>query len=96
MKITAAEEVDEAIVAFTAYGCDEVMVDYEGRTTPYSQPEEMVKATKSELPLGDKFVITVRLPNPRIEEFDRAMLALEAAVVANYFSVKYMGVRAVR
>ena len=25
VKITAAEEVDEAIVAFTAYGCDEVM-----------------------------------------------------------------------
>jgi len=38
----------------------------------------------------------VRLPNPRLEEFDRAMLALEAAVVANYFSVKYMGVRAVK
>jgi len=97
VKITAAEEVDEAIVAFTAYGCDEVMVDYEGKLTPYSQPKEVVmKAAKSELPLGDKFVITVRLPNPRLEEFDRAMLALEAAVVANYFSVKYMGVRAVR
>ena len=97
VKITAAEEVDEAIVAFTAYGCDEVMVDYEGKATPYSQPKEVVmKAAKSELPLGEKFVITVRLPNPRLEEFDRAMLALEAAVVANYFSVKYMGVRAVK
>lgn len=97
VKITANEEVDEAIVAYTAYGCDEIMVDYEGKMTPYSQPKEIVtKAVKSEIPLGEKFYVTVRLPNPKLEEFDRAMLSLEAAIVANYFSRKYAEVQAVR
>ncbi len=97
VKITANEEVDEAIVAYTAYGCDEVMVDYEGKTTPYGQPKEIVaKAIKGGIPLGEKFYVTVRLPNPKLEEFDRAMLSLEAAIVANYFSRKYADVQAVR
>ncbi|MEZ0318550.1 MAG: phosphoenolpyruvate carboxylase [Pyrobaculum sp.] len=97
VKITAAEEVDEAIVASTAYGCDEVMVDYEGKMTPYAQPKEIVvKALRGGVPLGSKFYVTVRLPNPKLEEFDKAMLALEAAIVANYFSRKYADVQAVR
>lgn len=97
VKITVAEEVDEAIVAYTAYGCDEVMVDYEGKMTPYGQPKEIVmKAVRGGVPLGDKFYVTVRLPNPKLEEFDRAMLSLEAAIVANYFSRKYADVQAVR
>ena len=97
VKITAAEEVDEAIVDYTAYGCDEVMVDYEGKTTPYNQPKEVVmKAVRSGIPLGEEFYITVRLPNPKLEEFDRAMLSLEAAIVANYFSRKYADAQAVR
>lgn len=97
VKITAGEEVDEALVAFTAHGCDEVMVDYEGKMTPYGQPKDIVvKAFRSEVPLGDRRYITVRLPNPKLEEFDRAMLSLEAAIVANYFSVKYTGRQAVR
>ncbi|MEM1572308.1 MAG: phosphoenolpyruvate carboxylase [Pyrobaculum sp.] len=97
VKITASEEVDEAIVAYTAYGCDEVMVDYEGKMTPYGQPKEIVmKAIRGGIPLGDRFYITVRLPNPKLEEFDRAMLSLEAAFVANYFSRKYADVQAVR
>lgn len=97
VKITAGEEVDEALVAYTAYGCEEVMVDYEGKTTPYSQPKEIVmKAYAAGVKLGEKFFVTPRLPNPKLEDFDRAMLALEAAVVANYFSLKYMGTQAVR
>ncbi|MFN3805041.1 MAG: phosphoenolpyruvate carboxylase [Pyrobaculum sp.] len=97
VKITAGEEVDEALVAFTAHGCDEVMVDFEGKMTPYGQPKDIVmKAFRSEVPLGERRYITVRLPNPKLEEFDRAMLSLEAAIVANYFSVKYAGRQAVR
>ena len=31
IKVSTAEEVEEAAVAYLAYGCDEVMVDYEGK-----------------------------------------------------------------
>jgi len=97
VKVTAAEEVDEALVAFTAYGCEEVMVDYEGKTTPYSQPKEVVaKCHKAELPLGERYFITPRMPNPSLEEFERAMLAIEAALLANYFSAKLLDRQAVR
>jgi len=36
IKLSTAEEVEEAAVAYLAYGCDEVMVDYVGKATPYS------------------------------------------------------------
>ncbi len=97
VKITAAEEVDEALVSFVAYSCDEVMVDYEGKTTPYSQPKEIVtKCHKAELPLGERYFITPRMPNPKHEELERAMLTVEAALLANYFSVKLMGRQAIK
>ncbi|MEM1903091.1 MAG: phosphoenolpyruvate carboxylase [Pyrobaculum sp.] len=97
VKVTAGEEVEEALVGYIAYGCDEVMVDYEGKLTPYAQPKEIVmKAPKAGVPLGESFYITVRLPNPKLEEFDRAMLSLEAAITANYFSKKYFDKQAVR
>jgi phosphoenolpyruvate carboxylase len=66
VKVTAQMEVEEAIASFTTYGCDEVMVDYEGKLTPYSQPREVAKAAvEAGLPLGEGFTITVRLPKVR-------------------------------
>ena len=40
--------------------------------------------------------MTPRMPNPKLEEFVRAMLTVEAALIANYFSVKLMGRQSVR
>ncbi len=93
VKITAeGGEVDEALVAYAVYGCDEVMVDYEGKSTPYSQPKEIImKAHEVGIALGERLFITPRLPNPKLEDLDRAMLAMETSVIANYFSIKYMG-----
>ena len=97
VKITAGEEVDEAVVAFLAYGCDEGMVDYEGKATPYSQPRDVAsKALALGLPLGERFFITPRVPNPRLEDFERSMLSLEAAVLANSYSQRAAGVQAVK
>ncbi|MEM1532625.1 MAG: phosphoenolpyruvate carboxylase [Desulfurococcaceae archaeon] len=97
IKVRVEEEVDEAIVGYTIYSCGEVMVDYEGKLTPYSQPKEIVvKASKAGIPVGYDFFITPRMPNPFIEEFDRAMLALEASVLANYYSSKVLGSQAVK
>ncbi|MFZ8839210.1 MAG: phosphoenolpyruvate carboxylase [Pyrobaculum sp.] len=97
IKMSTAEEVEEAAVAYLAYGCDEVMVDYEGKATPYSQPRDIAaKAISLGIPLGERYFITPRIPNPRLEDFERSMLALEASVLANSYSRKAADVDAVR
>lgn len=96
-KITAHQEIDEAIQAFTMYKCDEVMSDYEGKYTPYAQPKDIVlKAHSLEIPIGEKAFITVRIPNPSLEDFDRVDLSIEAGVVANYYSFKLLNAQAVK
>jgi phosphoenolpyruvate carboxylase len=40
--ITTSQEVEEAIEAISLFRCDEIMVDYEGKLTPYHQPEWIV------------------------------------------------------
>uniref|UniRef100_A0A7C5XR29 Phosphoenolpyruvate carboxylase n=1 Tax=Ignisphaera aggregans TaxID=334771 RepID=A0A7C5XR29_9CREN len=97
VKITAQEEVDEAIQSYTMYGCDEIMSDYEGKLTPYAQPKDIVMKAKSlDIPIGEKFYVTPRIPNPRLEDFDRVSLTLEAALIANYYSYTYLGTQAVK
>ena len=97
IKVSTAEEVEETAVAYLAYGCDEVMVDYEGKATPYSQPRDIAaKAISLGIPLGERYFITPRIPNPRLEDFERSMLALEASVLANSYSRKVADVDAVR
>lgn len=97
VKVSVQEEVGEAIQAYTLFGCDEVMVDYEGKLTPYAQPKEIVcKAVELGLPVGEGFFLTPRLPNPTLEEWERTMLSLEAALLANYYSRRLAGADAVR
>ncbi|MEM1620206.1 MAG: phosphoenolpyruvate carboxylase [Fervidicoccaceae archaeon] len=97
VKVSTAEEVDEAIVGHTLYGCDEIMVDFEGKLTPYAQPREVVtKALELELGVGERLIVTPRVPSPTLEDVDRAFLSMEAAVMANYYSWKLAGVQATR
>lgn len=97
VKITAQEEVDEAIQGYAMYGCDEVMVDYEGKLTPYAQPKDIVvRSHKLGIPIGVEYFITPRIPNPRLEDFDRMALSLEAALIANYYSYTLAGSQAVK
>ncbi|MDK6029133.1 phosphoenolpyruvate carboxylase [Ignisphaera sp. 4213-co] len=97
VKITAQEEVDEAIQGYTMYGCDEVMSDYEGKLTPYAQPKDIVvKAAKLGIPIGDKYFITPRIPNPKLEDIDRVALSIEASLIANYYSHQHLNTQAVK
>ncbi|MGC9118645.1 MAG: phosphoenolpyruvate carboxylase [Thermoproteus sp.] len=97
IKITAEEEVEEAVAAYAIYGCDEVMSDFEGKGTPYIQPRDIVlRALKSGIPLGERFFVTPRIPNPSLEDFERSMLAMEAAVLADLRALKEAGVHGVR
>jgi phosphoenolpyruvate carboxylase len=97
VKITVQQEVDEAIQGYAMYGCEEVMSDYEGKLTPYAQPKDIVvRALELDLPVGDGFYVTPRIPNPSLEEFDRVDLSIEAGIIANYYSFKSTGVQAVK
>ncbi|ADM28568.1 phosphoenolpyruvate carboxylase [Ignisphaera aggregans DSM 17230] len=97
VKITAQEEVDEAVQGFSMYRCDEVMVDYEGKLTPYAQPKDIVvRASQLGIAVGEKFYITPRIPNPRLEDLDRMSLSLEASIIANYYSYKLLNTQAVK
>ena len=97
VKITAQEEVDEALQGYTMYECDEVMSDYEGKLTPYAQPKDIVtKAVKLGIPIGEKYFVTPRIPNPKLEDIDRVALSLEASLIANYYSHHYANTQAVK
>lgn len=97
VRISVQEEVDEAVQAYVAYSCDEVMVDYEGKLTPYAQPKDVVlQACRMGIPLGERFFITPRVPNPLLEDFDRVDLSIEAGIIANHYSGKMLGVQAVK
>lgn len=96
VKITAQQEVDEAIQGYAMYGCGEVMIDYEGKLTPYAQPKDIVlRANELGIPIGEKFFITPRIPNPSLEDFDRVDLSIEAGIIANYYSFRVSGAQAV-
>jgi len=97
VRVGVEGEVFETIQSFMVYGCDEVMVDYEGKLTPYTQPASIVvEASRHGLALGEGLYVTPRVSNPELEGFDRLLLSLEAAVSANYHSYRLLGTQAVR
>ncbi len=84
VKVPTSREVEEAIESFTIFGCDEVMVDYEGKLTPYHQPEWIVeKAFEQGLKIGREFLISIRTPNDRLEETSRHIHSLMTALLTN-------------
>jgi len=94
VKITTKEEVSEALNVITplidgGFGCDEIMVDYEGKLTAYHQPEWIVQeAYKKGFVAGKDFLITVRAPNDILESESRHLMTLMAAILANLKSSK--------
>ncbi len=83
-RVGVYEEVDEAIEAYRVYSCDEVMIDYEGKLTPYHQVEWIVeKAFEENVPIGEEFILTPRIPNDDLEDISRHIMAVTEAVLAN-------------
>lgn len=83
-RIGVYEEVVEAIEAYRVYSCDEVMIDYEGKLTPYHQVEWIVeKAFEEGVPIGEEFILTPRIPNDDLEDISRHIMAITEAVLAN-------------
>ncbi|ABU81524.1 phosphoenolpyruvate carboxylase [Ignicoccus hospitalis] len=96
------DEVEEAIQDVLPLdqggrGCDEKMVDYEGKATPYNQMRDIIEEVrKYDVVPGEDFLITPRVPNPKLEDKDRHLLAITAAVTANMYSQMYFNTDAIK
>ncbi len=87
--VKAAEETIEAIEAIKIYECDEIMIDYEGKLTPYHQPEWIVdEANKQELIPGEDFLLTIRISREELESLGRHVFALITGYLANMKAIK--------
>ncbi|AEM38718.1 phosphoenolpyruvate carboxylase [Pyrolobus fumarii 1A] len=96
------EEVGEALLDLLplsegGFGCDEKMIDYEGKLTPYQQMkwvvEELIKAG---LEPGEDFIITPRVPAEKLEEAERQFFVLMGVMTANKYSIDKTGNQAIR
>ncbi len=84
IRISCRDEVLEAIEAHLKYKCDEIMIDYEGKLTPYHQVEWVVeKAVEYNVSVGEKFLLTPRVPRDDLEDVGRHIMSLVGSVLAN-------------
>ena len=95
------EEPKEAIMALTppprGLGLDEVMVDFEGKLTPYQQTSQIVVGlAEAGLMSGRDVFVTPRIPSGEEEGVFRQLMALMSVVESNYRAFKKHGVYAVR
>ncbi len=99
---SAQEEVSEALLDLLplsegGFGCDEKMIDYEGKLTPYQQMRWVVEELiKSGLEPGREFIITPRVPAEKLEEAERQIFVLVGIMTANKYSIEKAGEQAIR
>ncbi len=95
---SAKEEVEETILNLSpfeegGFGCDEQMIDYEGKLTPYHQAAWIVDGIGKRLKMvpGKDYFLTPRVPSERLEGIDRQVMAILSAAIANRHSQPYGG-----
>lgn len=100
---SSQEEVDEALRDFSpanmeGFECDEKMVDFEGKLTAYGQMRWIIEKVTSTLNLvpDEDFLITPRIPSEKLEEADRQVMVVWAAIAANKFSYELTARQAIR
>ena len=100
---TSQDEVDEALRDFSpaeagGFECDEKMVDFEGKLTAYGQMRWIIEKVTSSLDLvpGEDFLITPRIPSERLEDAERQIMVIWAAVAANKFSYEVSARQAIK
>lgn len=88
--ISCLDEVLEAIEAYMKFHCDEVMIDYEGKLTPYHQVEWIVeKAREYDIDIGEVLLLTPRIPRDDLEDISRHVMSLVGAILANVKAYRY-------
>jgi len=89
--VPVQEEVEEAVdclePAPEGLGCEEYMVDYEGKMTPYHQTAQLVSKLLDEdfLP-GEEVFVTPRIPSASEENVFRQLMTILSVVEANFNS----------
>ncbi len=90
--IPVQEEVNEAVYSLSYKGlnCDEYMVDFEGKATPYHQPSQIVlELIKEGIKVGEEVFITPRIPSASKENIFRQIIAILSAIEAIYLAKNY-------
>jgi len=102
---SASEEVEEAVqdlapLELNGYGCDEKMIDYEGKLTPFLQPKwitrRMYELYRERLIPEKDFILTIRAPSADLEAIDRQLLALLSGILANIESERLYNAQVVK
>jgi len=90
VRVNCLDEVLEAIEAYTKFHCDEVMIDYEGKLTPYHQIEWIIeKAREYNIDSGKVLLLTPRIPRDDAEDISRHVMSLVGAILANVKAYRY-------
>ncbi|MEM2026122.1 MAG: phosphoenolpyruvate carboxylase [Desulfurococcaceae archaeon] len=100
---SSQDEVDEALRDFApadkgGFECDEKMVDFEGKLTAYGQMKWIIETVTSALSLtpGEDFLVTPRIPSEKLEESERQVMVIWAAIAANKYSYEVAARQAIK
>ncbi len=91
--VPVQKEPEEALECLTSFECDEYMIDYEGKMTPYHQSAQIVSdiLNNTKLVPGKDVFITPRMSSAAEEVVFRQLMAIMAIMEANYISISRTG-----
>lgn len=89
--VPVQDEVEEAVDCLRpspeGLGCEEYMVDYEGKMTPYHQTAQLVSRLMAEGTIpGEDVFVTPRIPSAAEENVFRQLMTILSVVEANFNS----------